>query len=204
MGLEPIVMPLFAVEAVDWTLPDGGFDAVMITSANAVLYGGAALSAITHLPVLAVGAASAAAAKNAGFDVAITGSSDGAAILEQGIAAGYQRIVWLAGADHMPLDAGLTTVITYRSKPIEPVPDFAQALAKPVVVALHSARAARHFASLCEAQAIDISQINLAVLSPAIAQAAGIGWRVVAIADAPNDRALLSAAQSIAMQVDTK
>jgi uroporphyrinogen-III synthase len=203
MGLEPIVMPLFAVEAVDWTLPDCGFDAVMITSANAVLYGGAALSAIIHLPVLAVGAASAAAATSAGFEVAITGSSDGAAIVEQGIAAGYRRIIWLVGADHMSLDAGLTTVITYRAKPIEPAPDFAQALAVPAIVALHSARAARHFAALCEAQSIDISRISMAVLSPAISQAAGIGWRAVAIADAPNDRALLSAAQSIAMQSNT-
>jgi uroporphyrinogen-III synthase len=204
MGLEPVVMPLFAIEAVDWTLPDGDFDAVLITSANALLFGGEALSAIKHLPVLAVGAASAAAAASAGFEVAITGSSDGAAIVEQGIAAGYRRIIWLAGADHMPLESQLTKLITYRAKPIEPAPDFAQVLAFPPIVALHSARAARHFAALCEGQGIDISQIRLAVFSSAIAEAAGKGWRAVAIAEAPNDSALLSAAQSIAMQVDTK
>jgi uroporphyrinogen-III synthase len=205
LGFDAVSMPLFALEPVDWTLPDGTFDAVLITSANALRNGGAGLSAITYLPVLAVGDASAKMAKSAGFDVAITGNRDGAAILAQAINAGFRNIIWLAGAEHMPLDAdpeiSLTTIVTYQSRALDPSPDLTNLLAIPCVVALHSARAAAYFSAYCEQYCIDIAHISLAVLSPAIAAAAGTGWRQVAIADAPNDMALLSAAQSIAMTI---
>ena len=36
LGLVPVVAPLFAIRALPWTPPDAaGFDAVMLTSANA-------------------------------------------------------------------------------------------------------------------------------------------------------------------------
>ncbi len=202
-GLDAISAPIFAVEPESWTLPDLAFDAVLITSANALRHGGAGMTTIQHLPVLAVGKASAQMAIDAGFAVAITGNGDSAALLGQAINAGYRHLLWLAGADHMPLEStdqvAITPVITYQSVAIEPPPELARNLAKPCIVMLHSVRAAAHFADICAKVDIDRSRINLASISPAVAAAAGDGWRSVAVADAPNDAALLSAAITIAM-----
>ena len=76
MGLEPVTMPLFKVEAVDWDAPDPGlFDALLLTSANAVRYAGERLRSLRQLPVYAVGEATAAAAREAGFEIASTGDT---------------------------------------------------------------------------------------------------------------------------------
>ena len=40
LGLEPLAMPVFTVVPVAWTPPDvGTFDAVLLTSANAIRHG---------------------------------------------------------------------------------------------------------------------------------------------------------------------
>ena len=55
LGLEPLAMPVFTVVPVAWTPPDfGGFDAVLLTSANAVRHG-ALPDTLKALPVIAVG-----------------------------------------------------------------------------------------------------------------------------------------------------
>ena len=67
-------MPLFQIEPITWRAPDAGqFDALLLTSANAVRVGGPGLAALRDLPVHAVGEATAAAAREAGFDVATVG-----------------------------------------------------------------------------------------------------------------------------------
>ena len=39
-GLDAVVISLFAIEAIEWVAPDpGGFDALLLTSANAVRFG---------------------------------------------------------------------------------------------------------------------------------------------------------------------
>ncbi len=212
-GQDAIVAPIFAIEPVAWGLPDGAYDGVLITSANALRYGGAEIKAVQHLPVLAVGKASTQMAKDAGFTIAITGNGGSAALLEQAIAAGYRHLLWLAGADHMPLQStdglAITPVITYKSVAIEPPPELGQylvseSLASGCIVMLHSARAATYFVQICTRLNIKRSLINLACISAAVAAAAGDGWRSAAVADAPNDVALLSAANTIAMQCDTR
>ena len=44
---------------------------------------------------------------------------------------------------------------------------------------------------------IAIGALALAALSPAVAAAAGAGWRAVAVADSPDDRALVAAASAL-------
>ena len=62
-GLRAIRLPLFAVQPVAWQAPDpAGFDALLLTSANAVRHGGAGLARLLSLPVFAVGEATADAA----------------------------------------------------------------------------------------------------------------------------------------------
>src|SRR3546814_7933926 len=52
------------------------FDAIMLTSANALLHGGPQLDRFKHLPAFAVGEATGEAAREAGFTVAAAGRSD--------------------------------------------------------------------------------------------------------------------------------
>lgn len=187
MGLEPIACPLFRVEPLSWTAPDPrAFDHLLLTSANAPRHGGDQLARLTALPVLAVGAATAEAARAAGFDVALTG--------EQGIDAllaalpANRRLLHLAGADHRPAPArrAVETLLVYRSV----------ALAAPVlpsgalVAMVHSPRAGERLAALQTDQA----RIAIAAISPAAAAACGAGWARIAVADQPRDGALLALA----------
>ena len=58
-------MPLFSVESLAWKVPDAAsFDALLLTSANAVRQAGAGLTQLRGLPVHAVGAATATAARS--------------------------------------------------------------------------------------------------------------------------------------------
>src|SRR4051794_25280604 len=76
LGLEPVMVPLFEVEPVAWQAPDAArFDALLLTSANAVRMGGEELSKLRRLPVHAVGEATARSALDAGFDVASLGDA---------------------------------------------------------------------------------------------------------------------------------
>ena len=63
-GLDALAIPLFEVRPVDWDVPDAGsFDGLLLTSANAVRHSGEQLKELRGLPVHAVGAATAAAAR---------------------------------------------------------------------------------------------------------------------------------------------
>ena len=70
-GLNPIVAPLFRIEPVEWQPRDPAeFDALLLTSANAVAQAGDGLREFASLPVYCVGEATAAAARDAGLSVA--------------------------------------------------------------------------------------------------------------------------------------
>ena len=63
-GLDAIAMPLFEIEPIAWTAPEAArFDALLITSANALRCGGEELQSLRGLPVYAVGEATADAAR---------------------------------------------------------------------------------------------------------------------------------------------
>ena len=75
-GLNAFALPLFAIEPINWSAPEpGGFDALLLTSANAVRFGGEQLASLRGLPVHAVGKASGEAARDAGFDIASSGDA---------------------------------------------------------------------------------------------------------------------------------
>ena len=64
LGLDAVAIPLFEVEAVEWTAPEaGGFDGLLLTSANAIRHGGDQLQSLRGLPVYAVGKATSEAAR---------------------------------------------------------------------------------------------------------------------------------------------
>ncbi len=188
-GMAPVALPLFTAVPLAWSPPDPqDYDALLLTSAQAVRLAGDGLARLAGLPVVAVGAATAAAARAAGLHVAIVGDGDAAAAVAR--AAAYPRLLHLAGREHVaqPRVAALTV---YASEAVAVAPD-ALAAALDAVVLLHSARAAQHFAVL--ADSLPRRRIRLAVLSPAVATAAGTGWARVAVADRPDDTALIQAA----------
>ncbi len=184
MGLEARTIPLFAIAPLAWTAPDPDqFDAIVMTSANAARHGGAGLERLKDLPVHAVGAATAAAARAAGFTVVAVGEGGAAAIdLPRD-----RRLLHLAGRDHLPI-SGATTIPVYE----------ARAIANPAgldelgesVVAVHSPRAGHRLAELVTSR----SRISIAAISPAVAEACGAGWKRVHAAPHPTDAALLALA----------
>ncbi len=200
LGLECTLLPLFTIEAVAWDKANAAdYDGLLITSANAIAFGGAHLETLRDLPVLAVGEASAAAARKAGFDIAITGTSNAAALIESTYDAGLRRLLWITGEDHNdpahPDDMIIVKRIAYAAR-ANPVPDLSPVLTPECIITLHSPRAAVYFGQMVDSQNLRRDVIVLAVFSPAVGKAAGDGWRDIIIADTPSDSALLSAVQS--------
>ena len=201
LGLPAVVDPLFTVESIAWSGPETkDFDALLLTSANALRFGGTGLDAYRSLPVLAVGKKTAAAAESAGFHVESTGESCARDLLRQLEDASYRNILWLAGDQHTDLSSTvqqLEIVPVYRSNTI-PLGEQAKAcLAGETVVLLHSVRAARHFVSELERLRLPKVRHHVLAFSARVAEAAGRGWKSVQCADHPDDDALLSLASAL-------
>lgn len=188
-GLYPIAVPLFEVSAIAWSAPDpASFDGLLLTSANAVRFGGEQLERLRGLPVYAVGSATAEQARSAGFDIAATGDAGVDRLLgslEEGL-----RLLQLCGEDRREASGArqsIETICVYRAAPVEK-PELGDVAG--AVALIHSPRAGRRFADLVD----DRDQVAIAAISAAAAEACGSGWRSVDIASQPNDDALLALA----------
>jgi uroporphyrinogen-III synthase len=196
-GLEAVAIPLFTIEAVDSKAPDAGsFDGVLLTSANAVTFGGEALRSLRGLKVYAVGEATARAAREAGFDIAASGDA-GVDRLLGSIEPGL-KLLHLCGADRREPDGAkqqITRVTAYRAIPID-APDLSEAAGN--IALIHSPRAGRRLAELIH----DRTQISIVAISEAAADAAGDGWRTIETAAQPTDEALLALAATLCNKPD--
>lgn len=194
-GFAAVALPLFAVVPLAWTPPDpAAYDALVLTSANAVRHGGSGLATLLALPVLAVGERTAAAARAAGFTVACVGECDAATLLAEPAAQAFARALQLAGRDRVSMVAPTiaATVTVYASEAVAVAPaDLARLVGTTVL--LHSARAARRLATLLDAAKVARTDVAVAAFSAAVATAAGTGWASITIADTPDDAALLGA-----------
>lgn len=190
LGHDPIALPLFAVAPIAWTPPGGDYDGLLLTSANAPRHAGPRLARYATLPVLAVGAATAAAARAAGLAVARVGTGDAAALLAE--PHGCSRLLHLGGEATTVAVGGpvAASVPVYANRPREVPPARILELAGARVL-LHAPSAARRFAELADQAGLDRRQVALAALSPAVASAAGAGWAELRVAAAPNEAALL-------------
>jgi uroporphyrinogen-III synthase len=188
IGLEVIACPLFRVEPIAWQAPDpANYDALLLTSANAVRHGGGKLQMLKSLPVHAVGPVTADAARTAGFRVASVGEGNAHELLAA--LPDEARLLHLAGEDHRAT-AGphqLDRRIVYRSVEIaEPdLPPLEQ-----LVVAVHSPRAGQRLAGLVNRR----GRTAVAAISEVAAQASGSGWERIEVAELPNDSSLLALA----------
>lgn len=200
LGLVPHAAPLFVYGQRDWELPVAAqWDGLLIGSAAVFAHAGPQLAALRAVPVHAVGATTAQAARAAGFRVAQTGSG-GLQPLVATLPPG--RYLRLAGEAHVPLmppaAVAIDQAIVYATEP-QPLDAATIELLRrePVLVLLHSAEAARHFARECAAHDVPRARIALACLAPRIATNAGENWQAVGIATRPDDDAMLSLAQQM-------
>ena len=198
-GLTPVVAPLFSVRPLGWDAPDpAGFDAVMLTSANAARQAGDGLTPFLELPCYALGEATAKAARDAGFADIRIGPSDGAGLLEMMDMNGVESAFHPCGRDRRDFGTSavrLVDIPVYTAEPVRRLPpEAAAAVREGALVLLHSPRAAALFAQLFEG---DRAFVDLAALSTAVAAAAGEGWRSVAVAPQPRDQALLELATKL-------
>lgn len=194
LGLETVVIPLFEIVPVAWHAPDPGeFDALLLTSANAVRHAGTGLERLRGLPAHCVGEATAEAARAAGLNVESTGSG---------------RIDSLLGS--LPDDLKLLHLCgIHRREPgapkqsIQVIPVYeATAIPAPVeivrlegaVVAVHSPRAGARVGELADERQLRRETIAIAAISSEAADAAGGGWQRVEAAAEPSDSALLALA----------
>lgn len=189
LGLEPIVAPLFEVEPIAWEPPPAAlFEALLLTSANAVRHGGPQLEQYRSLPVHAVGESTGKAAREAGFAVQTVGSGDVHDLLRQ--LTGSLRLLHLAGEQRRnPANVGVTikAIPVYRTIAVQ---SPSLPLGLPVVALVHSPRAGERLTEV----ACDRSMVTIVAISNAAAAACGMGWQSVHVADRPSDDALLSLA----------
>lgn len=195
LGLGVIVAPLFTVCAIAWKPPDASaFDALLITSANALRHAGPAIAKYRQLPVYAVGAATAAAAREAGFCRVVAGTANA----EQLLAAldPDMRILHLCGEHRGVPTRPLKQLPVYSSQAAQTLPNAARrAIGTSTVAMLHSPRAAALFADLVEPA--ERAAVAIVAISSAAADAAGHGWLSIAAAPEPTDAAMLAIARSL-------
>jgi uroporphyrinogen-III synthase len=177
MGHEPLVAPLLATRRVDAATIDlEGVGALAFTSANGVR-AFAELSGERSLRVYAVGAATAQAARQAGFR-SVLSTEGGVEALAVGIAA---RANELGGAVLHPGAAELAgdlvgaleaqkvparRLVLYETKPQPPPAERLESLMRADAVLLHSPKAAKVLAGLLRAH--PAPQMRALGLSPAV------------------------------------
>lgn len=201
-GLHVESHPLSTVGPVPWPVPDAStFDAVLVGSVNALRFGGDGLAALTDLPALCVGEATAHAARAAGFNVIAVGARGMQTLLPHAEARGLKRLLRLSGEAHASLDVpdgvSVSMRTLYRLSPVPMSQVLADTLSRGALVLLHSGEAARHFGLECGRKGVPRSQIALACLAPRIANHAGKGWARCQSAPTPDDTALLALAKQM-------
>ena len=196
LGITALRESLFQTVRVPWRVPVADqFDALLLTSASAVQFAGPGIEQLRTLPVHAVGAATAEAARARGFSVASVGGG-GVDVLLAGLPRGLS-LLHLCGADRRAPQAHgahIVPLTVYAAEPIDPAPGFV-ARVQGGVIAVHSRRAGERLADLVSERA----SIALVAISDDAAAGAGASWERVAIAGHPSDAALLALAAELCL-----
>lgn len=196
LGLQARACPLFRIAPIDWTPPPAaGFDALLVTSAQAARIGGAGLEGYRGLPAYAVGAATAQALGAAGFPSVIAGAGDGGEIAARLATDGHRAVLHLAGADAAPFDPGplsITRIAIYAAMEAAGRAELAALLMPDTLLLVHSPRAGARLATLVDQAAR--AALHLVAISPAALAACGPGWASARAAPDPTDEAMLALA----------
>lgn len=208
-GYTPILAPCLRLEVLEGAALDvSGVAAFACTSANGI----AALAARTaerDKPLFVVGAASAAAARAAGFAVVVQSEGDApalAALIARRLDPALGDLLYASGADAAfdlaaalaPDRIAVRTMALYAMRRVSALPAAALAAldAKTAAaVLLMSARTAEAFGALVEAagRAAALNRVTALCLSSAVARAAaGFGFAQTRAAKEPTQDALMA------------
>ncbi|HEU4660322.1 MAG TPA: uroporphyrinogen-III synthase [Pseudolabrys sp.] len=208
-GHEVILAPLMRVETVDADL-SGEFSAVIITSANALRAsaGREQFATLTRLPLFAVGARSAAVAREHGFGTVISAHGDAKSLVRliaARCATASAPLLYLAGEDRAAdLEGELAqkgipakTAVVYRAVTVAFPPVLGEALrAGNVDAILHfSARSAENYLRGAQNAGLlteALAPRHLCLSAQVASSLAAAGPAKVEIAAAPNEAALLA------------
>lgn len=211
IGHEAIVLPM--MEAVH--LPQAALDALAFPHSAIAVTSAEALRAVSAIrdrlgpylqtPVFCVGAATADAARQLGFQSVMVGPGTGAG-LAQFIASTSGNLadglVYLAGLPRSPgfetalLEAGIgcRSADVYRMSPIAHAPETIESLllsCKPEAALFYSRETARHFFALNAARTA-FPGMRLICLSEHVADAIPPGIGQIVIAAQPNEKSLFA------------
>jgi uroporphyrinogen-III synthase len=202
-GLAPLVIPMFEVRAVPWSMDSTTpYDAVFITSSNVLLFIDKNLNLLKDLPILCVGDATAEAARRAGLSDVTAGTDGAAALADLAAARGYRHMLWLAGDPHTTVnhpDLIFDVRIVYETVDLDIDVQVQEVTPQPLIALVHSARAAQRFAGLVSQR----GHIDLVAISEKATIAAGPGWASVHWPDAPSDSAMLEIAAPLCRAGET-
>jgi uroporphyrinogen-III synthase len=207
LGFRPVIAPLLEIRELRTLLPPSGrVQAVLAASSNAIP---ALPASHRHLPLFAVGEATAARARAAGF--AQVASADGdAAALAALVARSCDRhagpLLLACGrgqgkalaADLRARGFAVVRRVVYAAAPVDFLPDVARhALMDNVLRAamFFSAETARQCAYLVHAAGLDeaVRPIDaLAIGQPAVMALETLPWRRIRVAARPNQDAMLA------------
>lgn len=208
LGFFAIVLPLSETVPLAAEMPSGHYDAVAITSVNAMRHADPALIAsLRHLPVYAVGEKTAAAARAAGFSAVIAAGGDGEALAGKLVNTLWRgaHVLYLAGRVRRPdferqaRAGGLTLAVheTYDTAPID-YQDVARRLGDaPIDIALvYSVFAAKALGGLSERLEVPESfwqETRFLCLSSRILESLPEDWKARAFVSAtPDEQALFN------------
>jgi len=207
---QPVLAPVLTIQPLpDARWGEGPWAALLITSANAVrtLAGDPRLAGLLGLPVLAVGAGSAAAARAAGFVRVESADGDGgdlAALVATRYRGTSARLLYLAGENRARdlagslAGGGLTveTVAIYRAVPVETLPaPVREALKRGTLdgVAHFSRRSAlAYLRCVSDMGEAGLRPLHFCISEPAAEPLRAAGARSIAVADRPDEAALLA------------
>lgn len=207
LGLMPVVTPLLEIHPLRPPLPDASrLQAILVTSANAI----AALpDSHRHLPLFAVGQATASRARSAGFGSVASADGDATALailVERNCDRKAGPLLLASGRGQGgPLAADLRARgfliirrVVYAAVPVAVLPDAARTAlsAGSLAAALFfSAETARHAVRLL--RSTRLTEAVRSVEAVAIGSAAGVAlealpWRRIRVAARPNQDAMLA------------
>jgi uroporphyrinogen-III synthase len=209
MGFAPVLLPLAKIVDTGNPIPAGRFDAVALTSGAAARVDSArrpdALSAILSLPAYCVGAATAGAARKAGWQAVRSADGDAADLarmLIRDFAGRKAKVLYLCGHDRAfdlsaairPHEILVVAVAVYRAELIEPAcDDLIGHIRRCDTVLLYSARTARHFFAMAARCRADLSKLTLLAISETVAAVIPAELRSAArVAAQPEEPAMLA------------
>lgn len=218
-GFEPLLAPMLTFQALPFLLEEGReFRGLIITSTNALraIEGSHLLARLQALPVFAVGARTAQAARDAGFPGVRVAEGDAAALRELVAAKSPEKrgaapLLYLAATDisrDLPGQLGLrginvATVPVYRMMRLD---DFAEsvraAFARDAIEAVlhYSQRSALAFVRAAQHSGLEISALALPQLclsEPIAATLRDAGAGRLVVSRAPTEADLLDALEQV-------